>query len=157
MKYPRMWHGARNRQAADLAQPACPVYSFCRIYGRQPLSLADLLAALAEPTRLRIVNCLAAAPLFVSDLQAMLDLPQPTVSRHLKVLRRAELVRDTPIAQFVLYRLRRDPDPLRSACSAAVLEAANQDPALRAERQQRPGAEPPDHARRVPSPELGTA
>ena len=70
---------------------------------------ADLLDALAEPTRLRILNCLAAAPLFVSDLQAVLGVPQPTVSRHLKVLKEAGLVRDTPIAQFVLYRLRREP------------------------------------------------
>ena len=66
-----------------------------------------LLLTIAEPTRLRILNCLAAAPLFVSDLQALLDLPQPTVSRHLQVLRKADVVRDTPIAQFVLYRLRR--------------------------------------------------
>src|ERR1041384_6874592 len=72
----------------------------------------ELLLTIAEPTRLRILNCLAAAPLFVSDLQAVLDLPQPTVSRHLQVLRRAEVVRDTPIAQFVLYRLRRDAGPL---------------------------------------------
>ena len=71
-------------------------------------SATDILLTVAEPTRLRILNCLAAAPLFVSDLQDVLDLPQPTVSRHLQVLRRAELVRDTPIAQFVLYRLRRD-------------------------------------------------
>ena len=35
----------------------------------------ELLLTLAEPTRLRIVNCLAAAPLFVSDLQAVLGLP----------------------------------------------------------------------------------
>src|SRR5216117_1103899 len=71
-------------------------------------SATDLLLTVAEPTRLRILNCLAAAPLFVSDLQAVLDLPQPTVSRHLQVLRRVDVVRDTPIAQFVLYRLRRD-------------------------------------------------
>src|SRR6188768_645580 len=71
-------------------------------------SATDTLLTVAEPTRLRILNCLAAAPLFVSDLQAVLDLPQPTVSRHLQVLRKAELVRDTPVAQFVLYRLRRD-------------------------------------------------
>ncbi len=72
-----------------------------------PESTAGLLQTLAEPTRLRILNCLAAAPLFVSDLQELLELPQPTVSRHLQVLRRADLVRDTPIAPFVLYRLNR--------------------------------------------------
>lgn len=72
-----------------------------------PVSPAEILQAVAEPTRLRILNCLAAAPLFVSDLQELLGLPQPTVSRHLQVLRKLELVRDTPIAPFVLYRLRR--------------------------------------------------
>ncbi|HEX9893519.1 MAG TPA: metalloregulator ArsR/SmtB family transcription factor [Gemmatimonadales bacterium] len=69
------------------------------------LSPSTLLLAIAEPTRLRIVNCLAAAPLFVSDLQVILELPQPTVSRHLTVLRHAGIVRDTPVGQFVLYRL----------------------------------------------------
>jgi ArsR family transcriptional regulator, arsenate/arsenite/antimonite-responsive transcriptional repressor len=98
-------------------------------------SLAELLAAVAEPTRLRIINCLAAAPLFVSDLQAVLDTAQPTVSRHLRVLRTAGLVRDTPIAQFVLYRLRRTSDGNGRVLNA-VLEAANQDPALRAEREE---------------------
>jgi ArsR family transcriptional regulator, arsenate/arsenite/antimonite-responsive transcriptional repressor len=97
------------------------------------LTPLELLTALAEPTRLRIVNCLAAAPLFVSDLQALLDVPQPTVSRHLKILREADLVRDTPIAQFVLYRLRRPGNALGKVLSA-VLEAAQQDPTLGLER-----------------------
>jgi ArsR family transcriptional regulator len=96
-------------------------------------SPADLLLTVAEPTRLRILNCLAAAPLFVSDLQAVLDLPQPTVSRHLQVLRRADLVRDTPIAQFVLYRLRREPGP-PGRMLAAILEAVRNDDEMRAER-----------------------
>ena len=49
---------------------------------RPGLSSTDLLLTVAEPTRLRILNCLAAAPLFVSDLQLVLGLPQPTVSRR---------------------------------------------------------------------------
>ena len=96
-------------------------------------SAADLLLTVAEPTRLRILNCLAAAPLFVSDLQAILNLPQPTVSRHLQVLRRADLVRDTPIAQFVLYRLRPGAGPPGRVLSA-VLDAVRSDGAMRAER-----------------------
>ena len=96
---------------------------------------AELLLIVAEPTRLRILNCLAAAPLFVSDLQAVLDLPQPTVSRHLQVLRRAELVRDTPIAQFVLYRLRRSAGP-QSRLLGAILDALHADPGLRTEREE---------------------
>ncbi len=93
----------------------------------------ELLLTLAEPTRLRILNCLAAAPLFVSDLQAVLDLPQPTVSRHLQVLRKADVVRDTPVAQFVLYRLRRDLD--RSGrLLGSILDALGHDDRMRDER-----------------------
>ena len=95
----------------------------------------DLLLTAAEPTRLRILNCLAAAPLFVSDLQDVLDLPQPTVSRHLQVLRRAGLVRDTRIAQFVLYRLRRDAGAPGRLLSAILDALVQDDPALRAERE----------------------
>ena len=93
----------------------------------------DLLAALAESTRLRIVNCLAAAPLFVSELQEILEVPQPTVSRHLRILRDAGLVRDTPIAKYVLYRLRRPADPQGRVLNA-VLEAAQEERALVGER-----------------------
>jgi DNA-binding transcriptional ArsR family regulator len=96
-------------------------------------SPTTLLLTVAEPTRLRILNCLSAAPLFVSDLQTVLDLPQPTVSRHLQVLRRAELVRDTPVAQFVLYRLRRDPGAPGRLLNA-ILDAVGEDPDMRRER-----------------------
>jgi DNA-binding transcriptional ArsR family regulator len=96
-------------------------------------SPAELLLAVAEPTRLRILNCLSAAPLFVSDLQAVLELPQPTVSRHLQVLRRADLVRDTPVAQYVLYRLRREPG-VPGRMVAAILDAVRDDVGMRAER-----------------------
>jgi DNA-binding transcriptional ArsR family regulator len=96
-------------------------------------STLDLLTALAEPTRLRIVNCLAAAPLFVSELQAILEVPQPTVSRHLRVLRDVGLVRDTPIAQYVLYRLRRPAEPLGRVLGS-VLDASQHDPSLVGER-----------------------
>jgi DNA-binding transcriptional ArsR family regulator len=97
-------------------------------------SSSDLLLTVAEPTRLRILNCLAAAPLFVSDLQVILDLPQPTVSRHLQVLRRAELVRDTPIAQFVLYRLRRYLGRQGRLLSAILDAVVHDDAAMRSER-----------------------
>ena len=108
------------------------IYSFCRM--ELPLTSADLLVTVAEPTRLRILNCLAAAPLFVSDLQAVLDLPQPTVSRHLQVLRRVDLVRDTPIAQFVLYRLRRDLGAQGRLLSAILDAVVHDDASMRAER-----------------------
>jgi DNA-binding transcriptional ArsR family regulator len=92
-----------------------------------------LLLTVAEPTRLRILNCLAAAPLFVSDLQGILEAPQPTVSRHLRILRDAGLVRDTPIAQFVLYRLRGGNDASMRLLRS-ILEAVLHDESLRRER-----------------------
>ena len=98
-----------------------------------PLPPVDLLLIVAEPTRLRILNCLAAAPLFVSDLVAVLDLPQPTVSRHLTVLKKSKLVRDTPIAQFVLYRLKHETGP-QGRLLQAVLEVLGHDEAMRLER-----------------------
>jgi ArsR family transcriptional regulator len=93
---------------------------------------STLLLAIAEPTRLRIVNCLAAAPLFVSDLQAVLELPQPTVSRHLTVLRHAGIVRDTPVGQYVLYRLYRTGRHERLL--NAILEGLSGEEAMKLER-----------------------
>ena len=97
-------------------------------------AVPDLLQTVAEPTRLRIINCLAAARLFVSDLQVVLDLPQPTVSRHLQVLRKSGLVRDTPIAQFVLYRLRRAAGPPGKVLGA-IVAPMDGDPQFRPERE----------------------
>jgi ArsR family transcriptional regulator len=93
----------------------------------------ELLQALAEPVRLRIVNCLAAAPLFVSDLQELLHLPQSTVSRHLQVLRRAALVRDTPVTPYVLYRLH-PPAGAGGRLLRSVLDALTTDEPMAGER-----------------------
>ena len=97
------------------------------------LTPSRLLLTIAEPTRIRLVNCLAAAPLFVSDLQAVLELPQPTVSRHLTVLRQAGIVRDTPVGPYVLYRLQRDDPTVRVLLDATLDALAREDP-MKAER-----------------------
>src|ERR1700751_4381722 len=56
-------------------------------------ALAARFKALADPARVAIVNRLAAADeVCVCDLNATLDLAQPTVSHHLRVLREAGLV-----------------------------------------------------------------
>lgn len=96
-------------------------------------SPSELLVTLAEPTRLRILNCLAASPLFVSDLQVILGQPQPTVSRHLKVLRSLQLVDDTQMSQFVLYRLARLTGP-RERLVKAVLDGIHHEERFKAER-----------------------
>ncbi len=67
-------------------------------------------AVLAEPRRREILDLLRDGERPVGDLVNHLDLSQPAVSKHLRVLRDAGLVEVRPDAQRRLYRLR--PDPL---------------------------------------------
>jgi DNA-binding transcriptional ArsR family regulator len=65
---------------------------------------------LAEPHRRRILDLLRTTERPVGDLVDRLDLSQPAVSKHLRVLREAGLVRVVPDAQRRIYAL--DPAPL---------------------------------------------
>jgi ArsR family transcriptional regulator len=66
--------------------------------------LASRFKALADPTRVAIVNRLAqAAETCVCDLTAAFDLSQPTISHHLKVLRDAGLVGSERRGTWVHY------------------------------------------------------
>ena len=68
--------------------------------------LAARFKALADPTRVAIVNRLAqAAETCVCDLTAVFDLSQPTISHHLKVLREAGLVEASRRGTWAYYRL----------------------------------------------------
>src|SRR6185369_15721905 len=74
--------------------------------------LAARFKALADPTRVAIVNRLAAAEeCCVCDLNAAFDLSQPTISHHLKVLREAGLVESSRRGTWAYYRL--VPDAVR--------------------------------------------
>lgn len=68
-----------------------------------------LLAALADPTRLQIVQLLARQdePLCVCDIVSQFTLGQPTISHHLKVLREARLVTWDKRGLWVYYALDR--------------------------------------------------
>ena len=67
---------------------------------------------LAEPNRRRILDLLQASECPVGDLVERLDLSQPAVSKHLRILREAGLVEVRADAQRRLYRVR--PEPLRT-------------------------------------------
>lgn len=95
--------------------------------------VADLLVTLAEPTRLRIVNCLSTAPLFVSDLAAILDLPDATVSEHMDVLQTLGLVRTHPVVPYLLYTLAPLPGT-RERLMRSVLDAVRSDAAAQTDR-----------------------
>lgn len=65
----------------------------------------QLFHALADRTRLRIVNLLARGTLCVCDMQRILRLPQSSISRHLALLRSAGLVRDRRDGMRTFYTL----------------------------------------------------
>lgn len=68
-------------------------------------NIVDILKALSDETRLRIINLLYEGELCVCDIMEVLDISQAKASRHLGVLRRAGLVTDRKSAQWVYYTL----------------------------------------------------
>jgi ArsR family transcriptional regulator len=71
--------------------------------------LTNLFKALGDATRLRLLNLLHAQSLCVRDLQAVLGLSQPLVSRHLAILRTVNLVRTQRQGARVCYSVSRAP------------------------------------------------
>ncbi len=72
---------------------------------------ADAFAVLAEPTRRQILDELRISERSVGELVGRLDLAQPAVSKHLKILRDSGFVSCRTAAQKRIYRI--DPRPLR--------------------------------------------
>jgi ArsR family transcriptional regulator len=75
-----------------------------------------ILKAMAEPTRQRLLQLLAGHELTVSEMVEILDQPQSTVSRHLKVLRESGLLRDRRFGNMVRYAAL-PPNPLMPTAS----------------------------------------
>jgi DNA-binding transcriptional ArsR family regulator len=67
---------------------------------------AQICQGLADPNRILILYLLADGPHYVTELAEMLNVSQPTVSRHLKVLRDRSLVTATREGNTVNYALR---------------------------------------------------
>ena len=67
---------------------------------------ANVCQALGDPKRLLILYALAERPRHVSALAADLDVPQPTISRHLAALLHGGLVTKQRQGQTVIYSLR---------------------------------------------------
>jgi ArsR family transcriptional regulator len=79
------------------------------ITDEQAETLAGVLKAMADPTRVRIVNMLANAdePVCVCDVTPLLGLSQPTVSFHLAKLRKAGLLDREQRGTWAYYSLNR--------------------------------------------------
>ena len=91
---------------------------------------ADFCAALSDPTRILLLYALNEKPLNVTELTNELGIPQPTTSRHLKVLRERGLVNTERQGTMITYHLA-DPrviqalDLLRSAMRDRLTQRAN--------------------------------
>jgi ArsR family transcriptional regulator len=86
-------------------------------------ALTSVYAALADPTRLRILSLLGDEEICVCHIHASLDVPQPTASRHLAYLRNAGLVEARRDGVWMHYRLARIDNPVVAAVVKAALHA----------------------------------
>ncbi len=74
-------------------------------------TMESAFAIIAEPNRRAILSLLVSSEQSVGAIERQLRMPQPTVSKHLRVLREAGFVESTVDAQRRLYRLK--PEPLQ--------------------------------------------
>ena len=90
--------------------------------------MESVFEIIAEPNRRAILSLLLSSEQSVGEIERQLGMPQPAVSKHLRVLRDAGFVESTVDAQRRLYRLKPEPlqevdawlDPFRRFWSAHV-------------------------------------
>ena len=89
-----------------------PKYTLTRICSVEyTKSMESVFEIIAEPNRRAILSLLVLSQQSVGEIERQLHMPQPTVSKHLRVLREAGFVECTVDAQRRLYRLK--PEPLQ--------------------------------------------
>ena len=69
------------------------------------LSLQNTLRALADPTRREILNMLKEKTMSAGEISESFDMSFAAVSRHLSVLKEADLIRDERDGKFIYYEL----------------------------------------------------
>ncbi len=97
------------------------------------MDVSEVLKALADPNRLRILNLLHEKTLCVCDLEAILELNQSNLSRHLSKLRLAGIVNAQKKALFTYYSRRELPAPYGPIVDA-LCAAVHADPAWESDR-----------------------
>lgn len=71
----------------------------------EDMGLRRTMRALADTTRRTILNLLKDGPVSAGDIAAHFDISGPAVSRHLSVLKDADLIRDRREGKYILYEL----------------------------------------------------
>jgi DNA-binding transcriptional ArsR family regulator len=110
-----MQHGQTRREGpihTKLILRIGLVYALTRICRVEYIERVEsVFEIIAEPNRRAILSLLLSSQRSVGEIERRLRMPQPTVSKHLRVLREAGFVESTIDAQRRLYRLR--PEPLQ--------------------------------------------
>ncbi|MDI6743690.1 MAG: metalloregulator ArsR/SmtB family transcription factor, partial [Smithella sp.] len=65
----------------------------------------NVMKALSDPNRVRMIKLLQNKDLCVCELQQLLSIPQPAVSKHMKVLEKAGMVKSSKEGLWVNYTL----------------------------------------------------
>ncbi len=92
--------------------------------------LVMVFKALSDETRLRIIKLLGHGELCVCDLVAALDMIQPKVSFHLRVLKKAKLLQDRKEGKWMHYRID-DADMFKRLILLSVLERMSEETSKR--------------------------
>ncbi len=69
------------------------------------MSLHETLKALADPIRREILNLLKSGRMSAGEIVEHFDVTAPSVSRHLSVLKEADLIRDTREGKYIFYEI----------------------------------------------------
>lgn len=101
---------ARKTSCADMDGSCCRTETAPKISRGRAREYAGWFKALADPTRIRILNLLAANrdPVCVCDIVQHFQIGQPTISHHLKILRATRFVQSQRRGTFMYYRINRN-------------------------------------------------
>lgn len=105
----------------NMSTPCCSAKPAPKIKDLE--ALTQVYAALADPTRLRILSLLGDGEICVCHLHASLDVPQPTASRHLAYLRKSGLVEARRDGIWMHYKMAALDNPVVAAVVKAALHA----------------------------------
>lgn len=100
----------------------------------KPFDLVRLFAALADPTRLRLLNLMRGREVCVCYFVEILEQSQPKISRHLAYLRRAGIVNARRDGKWMHYSIVGPDDAAAASILDTVLASLEEDTAMRADR-----------------------
>ncbi len=69
------------------------------------MAFAETFKALSDPARRQILELLRKGPLSAGEIASRFDMTQATISYHLKVLKKADLIYETREKNFIYYRI----------------------------------------------------